>query len=69
MAEPKLCFLLLENFIRFRLKQLGVPGADADGRKQLRVKVQPLSLGNQPHPGPTHVIKGRIEQLGKMLLM
>lgn len=27
VAEPKLCFLLLENFIRFRLKQLGVPGA------------------------------------------
>lgn len=33
MAEPKLCFLLFENFIWFKLNSSVCPVPDADGEK------------------------------------
>lgn len=56
VAEPKLCFLLLENFIRFRLKQLSVPGADADREKTAVCEGAASVLGEpaSSRPNPRH---------------
>jgi hypothetical protein len=72
--QSQLC-LLLKNFILLNLGGLEHQGQGVQlapqmpARNKGGVKVQALSLGSKPHPISYCVIKRRIEQFGKMLLM